>query len=304
MPRMSRSTPRTMLVHLTHTASNALHNSRVRYDAPKCDEDTRIEVSDEIMTFIENHEGPQRLLCMTGAAGSGKSALQQTIAETCLGKNSLASSFFFSAVDPDRNTLNSVVPTIAYQLGRSSADVKQLIKAAVEQDPLIFDQQLDAQMNTLIVKPFKRLKDMGLDLSTLPHAILIDGIDECIGEEFQADLLHAIKDCLLADHLPFRLFITSRPEWAMRTALQPGGLLRAVAYHIQLSDDYNASADMHRYLRRRFEILSLRTGDPNWFSESDVETLVRAASGQFVYVATTEDSPDLDTARGTDGTPI
>ncbi|RXW18413.1 hypothetical protein EST38_g7438 [Candolleomyces aberdarensis] len=271
---------------LKHTARNALHNSRARSDAPKCDEDTRVEVANAIMTFIENHEGPQRLLCMTGAAGSGKSALQQTIAEICLGKNSLASSFFFSAGDPDRNTINPVVPTIAYQLGRSSAAVKRLIKTAVEEDPLIFDQHLYAQMTTLIVKPLEHLRDTGLDLSTLPYAILIDGIDDCMGEDPQVDLLAAIKDCLLVDHLPFRVFISSRPEWAIRSALEPGGDLHAIAHHIRLSDDYDASADMRRYLRRRFQTLSLRIRDPNWFHESDIETLVRAASGQFIYVAT------------------
>jgi hypothetical protein len=60
---------------LENTAPNALHNSRARYDAPKCDEDTRVEVIKEIMDQIQDRDGPQPLLCMTGAAGSGKSAL-------------------------------------------------------------------------------------------------------------------------------------------------------------------------------------------------------------------------------------
>jgi hypothetical protein len=59
-----------------------------------------------------------------------------------------------------------------------------------------------------------------------------------------------------------------------------------MAYHIQLSDKYDASADMRRYLQRRFESIGLRINNPNWFSAGDVETLVRAGSGQFVYVAT------------------
>jgi hypothetical protein len=59
-----------------------------------------------------------------------------------------------------------------------------------------------------------------------------------------------------------------------------------MAYHIQLSDDYDASADMHRFLRRRFAAIGLRIRDSKWFSEGDIETLVRAGSGQFVYIAT------------------
>jgi hypothetical protein len=67
--------------------------------------------------------------------------------------------------------------------------------------------------------------------------------------------------------------------------LQPGGYLYTLAYHIQLSDNYDASGDMRRYLTRRFGALSSRTSNPRWFTERDVDMLVDAASGQFIYVA-------------------
>ncbi|KAJ2920883.1 hypothetical protein H1R20_g16209, partial [Candolleomyces eurysporus] len=234
---------------LKNTAPNALYNSSARYDAPKCDEDTRVEVTSEIMAWLEDRGAPQRLLCMTGAAGSGKSALQQTVAEKC-----------------------------------SKGALKQQIKSM--EDPFILSQSLEAQMVALIVDPLRRLRDLGVNVCSLPYAILIDGLDECKEEDRQAELLTAIRRCLLADDLPFRIFIASRPEWAIRTALEPGGHLHEMAYHIQLSDKYDASADMRRYLRRRFEDIGLRIGDSKWFTEGDIETLVRAASGQFIYVAT------------------
>ncbi|KAJ2914436.1 hypothetical protein MD484_g5961, partial [Candolleomyces efflorescens] len=272
---------------LAHAAPNALHNSRVRYDAPKCDEDTRVEITSEITTFLENHDGPQRLLCMTGAAGSGKSALQQTVAEICGRKNILGSAFFFSAADASRNIVDPVIPTIAYELGTQNPEIRLSIKGEVENDPLLFNKALRHQITALIVRPFEHLARRGLDLHTLPHTILIDGLDECINEDQQAELLVSITECLLVDHLPFRIFIASRPEWAIRSALQRGGYLHTLAYHIQLSDDYDASGDMCRYLQRRFYALSPRSGNnPHWFSQRDIDTLVSAASGQFVYVAT------------------
>jgi hypothetical protein len=161
-----------------------------------------------------------------------------------------------------------------------------VIKATIEEDPLIFDQSLEAQADALIVRPVEYLRDIGTDLSDLPYAILIDGLDEAKGEDRQAELLTAIRRCLLVDDLPFRIFIASRPEWAIYSALQPGGHLRDMAYHIQLSDKYDATADMRRYLRRRFEDIGLRINDPKWCSEDDIETLVQAGSGQFIYVAT------------------
>jgi hypothetical protein len=92
---------------------NALHNSSTRYDPPKGDEDTRVELTQELMDRMEDRDNPQRLLRMTGAAGSGKSALQQTIAERCEGAGILGSAYFFSSTDPTRNHVNRIPTGIA-----------------------------------------------------------------------------------------------------------------------------------------------------------------------------------------------
>ncbi|KAJ2935590.1 hypothetical protein H1R20_g1506, partial [Candolleomyces eurysporus] len=305
-PTLDRHQDSRWALLLRNIAPNALHDSRARYDAPKCDEDTRVEVIDEIMERIQDPDAPQRLLCMTGAAGSGKSALQQTIAERCTKSGILSAAFFLSSTDPTRNNISFIVPTIAYQIGLKHSLFRTSVAAAVTHDPYVFSRSLQSQMDALIVGPFERVRrSQQIGGNTFPYAILIDGLDECNGtpnntsgiplvnvedrrraEDQQEELLAAIKLCILDNDLPFRVFIASRPEWAIHTALQPGGLLREAAYHIQLSDKYDASADMRRYLQRRFEAIGLRIGNPQWFSEGDIETLVRAASGQFIYVAT------------------
>ncbi|KAJ2923891.1 hypothetical protein H1R20_g13201, partial [Candolleomyces eurysporus] len=279
---------------LKNIASNALHDSSARFDAPKCDEGTRVEVTKELMDWMQDREAPQRLLCMTGAAGAGKSALQQTIAGKCSKSNTLGSAFFFSAADPTRNDLTHIVPTIACQLGLRNPALRDAIGKAIEDDPLIFKKTLGIQMDTLIVAPFQRVCASGaLDSSTFPHAILIDGLDECRGEDNQDELLSSIKHCLLENDLPFRIFIASRPEWAIRTALDndPEGYLYRLAYHIKLSDMYDATGDIRRYLWTRLRGIGSRSRDrraqsPLWPTKEDIEKLVAAASGQFVYAAT------------------
>jgi hypothetical protein len=229
---------------------------------------------------------------MTGAAGSGKSALQQTLAEICRKSNILGSAHFFGAADPTRNTPSTLIPTIAYQLGLANPAVKEQIRLAVEGDYHIFSRTLESQMKTLICDPVRRLRAAGrLDFTSFGYAILIDGLDECRGEDNQAEILKAIKKCLLDDDLPFRIFLASRPEWAIRSALQPGGVLSGLAHHIPLSDQYDATADIRRYLRRQLQDLGLRGSDsraryPGWFTQEDIEQLVAAASGQFIYAAT------------------
>ena len=279
---------------MENTAPNALHDSEHRFDQPKCDEDTRVEVIQELMGWIQDRESPQRLLCMTGAAGSGKSALQQTVAELCSGKGILASTFFFSSTDSTRNTVSALIPTIAYQIGSNNFTFREAISVAVTKDPLIFKKSLRTQMNKLIVDPIENLTQAisKPELLAIPYAILIDGLDECADEERQAELLSTIDECLLQNEaLPFRVFIASRPEWAIRSALEDTGYLHQKAYHVQLSDQYDASSDIRHVLWRRLRDIGRRSGDPqarspSWPLERDIETLVANASGQFIYAAT------------------
>jgi hypothetical protein len=93
-------------VPLKNIAPNALHHSKARYDAPKCGEDTRVEIVDEIMEWIQDCSAPQGLVCI----GS-------TIAERCAKSDIHFAAYFFSSADATRNTISPIVPTIAYQIG-------------------------------------------------------------------------------------------------------------------------------------------------------------------------------------------
>ncbi|KAJ2923845.1 hypothetical protein H1R20_g13247, partial [Candolleomyces eurysporus] len=282
------------------TAPNALHNSSARFDPPRCDEDTRVEVNSELLNWIQDHDAPQRLLCITGAAGAGKSAIQQTLAESCTKLDILAAGFFFSALDPTRNNSSAIVATIAYQIGLCNHALRQYIGAAIEHDQHIFSRELKTQMDVLVVQPVQRLRSLGFNPTHLPqYVIIIDGLDECQDERHQAEVLSIVKQCLLDNDLPFRIAIASRPEWAIRSELEVGGYLHEIAYHLQLSDSYDASADIRRYLWRRLRDIGSRSSDPRaryplWPSQEVVEMLVQAASGQFVYAATVVNTDNLD----------
>ncbi|RXW17190.1 hypothetical protein EST38_g8663 [Candolleomyces aberdarensis] len=129
---------------------------------------------------------------------------------------------------------------MAYQLGSNTIKLRREMGTVVAKDPLIFLKPLNTQMEKLIMAPFEYLRHNSeeSELSALPYAILIDGLDKCTNEERQAEVLSTINECVLKNkNLPFRIFITSRPEWAIRSALEEDGYLHQVAYHIPLSDN-------------------------------------------------------------------
>jgi hypothetical protein len=282
---------------LERTAPNALYDSDARFDPPTVDEETRVEVTERIMTWIEDRESPTRLLCVTGAAGAGKSAIQQTIAQHYARSKSLAASFFFSSSDLSRDNLSAFVPTVAYQLGQGHPRLKQWIGETVDNDHLIFRKSLKTQVDILIVGPVERLQSQvdPATFSSLPYLITIDAPDECLAEKHQAEkhqaeLLSVIYTSLLCNNrMPFRIFLATRPELSVRTGLE--GPLKGIVYHLRLSDDFDATDDIRRTLRRRLREIGARSGDPlahpdPWPTEDNIELLVEAASGQFVYSAT------------------
>lgn len=170
--------------------------------------------------------------------------------------------------------------------------IKRWIGEAVDNDHLIFRKSLKRQMDVLVVGPVERLRSR-TDLATfssLPYLITIDALDECLVERHQAELLSVIHASLLCNEtMPFRIFLASRPELSVRSALD--GHLEGTVYHIRLSDEFDASDDIRRTFWRRLREIGVQSGDPHaqphlWPTKEDVEFLVRAANGQFVYAAT------------------
>ena len=87
-------------------AVGAAYNVAERYDPSQCRPYTRVAVLSKIMDWIEaRHNRRLRFMWLTGPAGTGKSAIVQTIAETCYEAGLLAASFF-SRIVADRNVDN------------------------------------------------------------------------------------------------------------------------------------------------------------------------------------------------------
>jgi len=114
-------------------ASGAFYDSASSSSSP-CFPGTREEITALISDWISNPNG--RLLCwLRGHAGSGKSAIAQTISRRCADAGQLAAAFFCSRVNADHG--RKLVSTIAFQLTRSFPSLEDSIHAVVEGDPQI-----------------------------------------------------------------------------------------------------------------------------------------------------------------------
>ncbi|KIM36304.1 hypothetical protein M413DRAFT_36780, partial [Hebeloma cylindrosporum] len=272
----------------------AVHNSQERYDPPKCHPGTREAVLARILDwFRTDGDNLELFLWLYGPAGSGKSAIAQTIAETCSKGNTLAASFFFSRGSTGRNNEVLFICTLVYQLIISIPGMRECVERALDQDQLLLSRSLEAQMEELIVKPINFLAQDDSTASSLrscPRLILIDGLDECGDPKAQAYILRILLNAASQLSVRFKVLIASRPEHVIREAFNEASL-RALTTTLVLDDTYSPDKDILTFLVSRFEDIKNKHPSRNhlpsdWPGPENIMHLVRNSSGQFIYVST------------------
>ena len=82
---------------------------------------TRRDVLLQLENWL-NDEQDKRVFWLNGLAGTGKSTIAQTFAETTFADGMLGASFFCSRYYEDRSNLQTIFPTTAFQLARRYQD--------------------------------------------------------------------------------------------------------------------------------------------------------------------------------------
>ncbi|KAJ7812178.1 hypothetical protein B0H14DRAFT_2377720, partial [Mycena olivaceomarginata] len=101
-----------------------------------CMKGTRVEIIRDIVEQLTRPPDTSlRIAMLTGPAGSGKSTIAKTIsASLAEEKKSLAASFFFSRVYPERRDINYLTSTLAHQLAEYSVDFGRMLVKLLEDD--------------------------------------------------------------------------------------------------------------------------------------------------------------------------
>lgn len=274
---------------------DAFHDSQMRYPPPRCSPRTREDVIKDIFEWMAR--GKERLMWLSGSAGAGKSAIAQTVSELCAKDGTLVGSFFFLRGAPGRNSTESLIASIAYQLATSMPNKRTQLGEIVENDPLIFRRSLEAQVQTLLIPLFLRkahgdISDMDMSPQPSPFIIIIDGLDECAGDNNQRDVVKVISSLVHANDIFIRCLLSSRPEPQIAESIRH---LPWTVCDVSLSDkirileaERNIRALLYEeFLRiyyKRYEAL-LQVEKP-WPSENIIDSLVRKSAGIFIYATT------------------
>jgi hypothetical protein len=275
-------------------ATSAFHDSAQRADPPRCHPNTRDAVIQEIFDWmVGSRDRDAWLMWLNGAAGAGKSAIAQSIAERCVAEGHSVASFFFSRWDKTRNTMASLVATLAYQIIQAIPTTLDDIIQTIEQNPLIFEQSLESQFESLIIQPLLRMAALPETHGDVDHAlrrliVIIDGLDECDNRSLQCSLIKLLGNLLGRRNLPIVFLVCSRAELHLQMAFEQQDVTKILA-KLPLDDVTKTSDGIRVYLNDKFaeikQIHPFRGSLADWPDSSIVEQIIAKSSGQFIYAS-------------------
>jgi nucleoside-triphosphatase THEP1 len=244
-----------------------------------CAPHTRVEIQQEIEEWLSPQpSNSERIFWITGIAGSGKSTLSATVAET-LRKNHtpVAAQFFISRNIPETIDPNKIIPTIAKQLSEFSTAAARVTHDTLKNDG--FPSSREEQVKALLLAPIQEICK-----SHDRVVILIDALDELQNAAKSVlEILSIIapKGCDLPDNI--RFVITSRPEHWADISKSKTLELSVFKQHSLLTD--SSVQEVHDFIVARMPAIT-PDGWDDWPTHEQLLTLSEKANGLFHYAAT------------------
>ena len=264
------------------SSPGAIFDSHEHYDR-RCFPGTREQYIADITNWVtESVDMPSPVYWMRGPAGVGKSAIAQTCAEKLKESGHLGAAFFFT-VKGHNNSLR-LFTTIAYQLTTSLPDYRAAVDDKTSKDHTIVHKKISSQFKALIIEPLQELEKQGKRVQ--PKAVFIDGLDECMGEEAQAEIIEVIASSVRTRSTPFRWAIFSRAEPRIVSTFSQD-TIASITHFVELPISREADGEIELYLRGEFKNILRRRNClhllSSWPTDDDIRKLVDAAAGMFAH---------------------
>jgi len=216
----------------------------------------------------DDYQDSARTFWLSGKPATGKSVLAGNVIGGLEDLNLDCSYYFFRYNDTAKNSLDSCLRSIAFQMAISNIKIRRKLLDMKGDDVHIDKTDERGIWRKLFVNGIFQI-----DGSSRPHYWVIDALDECSN--------HAIFFPMLAKlwtPFPLRIFITSRHTQDFKRHF---GLLSNMSISEQISTD-DTLHDIEHYVEHKVEDLPL---EEEAFRSRVVATVVKKSSGCFLWVA-------------------
>jgi hypothetical protein len=273
------------------TVEDARYNSADVQDNPKCLEGTRVGIRGEITAWADGMTS-EPIFWLFGPAGTGKSTIARTLADSFKERGQLAAGYFFKRGHKAQNGTARFFPTIAAQLIGTippfAAFLRTSLKTLTNAHTDIENMVLEEQFTMLIRTP---LSEMPTDHSGKSRVIIIDALDECERPDHIDRILIQLSELQKLDTLRLRVLLTSRSAGPIVDVFEDLEKKR-IARSLSLLDFAGETKeDIKKFLQETFAGIKKRRkiSKAHWPEPEDLDRLVTLATNPsplFIYAAT------------------
>jgi hypothetical protein len=262
----------------------ATFDSHIDEHDARCHPDTRTDLRNKIQDWARNPNG-ECIFWLNGKAGTGKSTISRTIAQTFADNEELGASFFFKRGEGDRGGARRFFATIALQLAYKIPEIIPAVGKAIEVDPNISEKQMKDQFEKLILEPLLAMQRDATKILT--RVIVIDALDECERDDDIKTILRLLSRMQEIRSVRLRVFVTSRPELPIRLGFE------------KMSDDAHQVLVLHEIPKQiidddlftfpKDELARIRNENSlpsDWPGDRTIHVLVEMATPLFIFAAT------------------
>jgi hypothetical protein len=248
-----------------------------------CMPDTRADVIETLVSFALSEDTSLRLFLLSGVAGSGKSSVATSVANSLHQRSRLSGSFFFKRDIEKLRVPANLVHTVAYSIARQYKPYMDVLIDILNSNPTIEDAALSIQFETLLKKPLHDISHIssttsGHASSKLPSVtFIIDALDECDDPRTVSSYLAGLVS--LAPWL--KVIVTSRPMDESEAELRGPGYMT----HLNLFT-VDASEDILKFTQSRFAPGGVLHRLWSRVTEEEIQALANKSHGLFIWIKT------------------
>ncbi|KAI5120941.1 hypothetical protein M0805_001646 [Coniferiporia weirii] len=255
-----------------HPAGQAGYNIRKR-----CLEGTRSGVLEKVEAWAASES---KLFWLHGVAGSGKSAIANSVAHMFREQRQLAGCFFCKRDIPECRDPDNILPTIAYNISKWHVGYRSAVLSVIKgEDELNLKNGLQWQYGLLFKQLLSILAATAMNIPPKSLIVVIDAIDECGDADSRAELARMLLE--MANIVPwFKVFVTSRllPE-LQSVFLHTSDVLESLDINNDIAYGH-VKEDILQYTKYCAKLWQLE------LSENEMRTLAINASGLFIWTST------------------
>jgi len=249
----------------------------------RCHPETRVDLLSQIKQWALDPQD-KCIFWLNGMAGTGKSTISRTVAQSFAYGCKLGASFFFKRGEGDRGNARRFFTTITAQLVVKLPALIPHVRDAIEADPFISEKSMTEQFEKLIFQPLSKIESAPQSSKLV---IVVDALDECEREGDIRTILHLLSRTKDVGSASLRIFVTSRPQLPIRLGFKKmsGDTYQDLVLH-EIPPP-TIEHDISIFLRDEFaKIRDEKALPKDWPGEGNIQALTEMAVPLFIFAAT------------------